>query len=753
MITTKKTALLTAASFFFGMVGAMAFSQERSGSAQSGSYAIVRPGDSMEEIVRKAATVVPSPRQSQWQEQEFIAFIHFTMNTFTDREWGLGTESPSLFDPTALDARQWVKVIRDAGMRMVIVTAKHHDGLCLWPSKYTEHSVKNTPWRNGKGDVVGEVAAACREFGLKFGVYLSPWDRHEPTYGDSPKYNEFFRNQLRELLGTYGEISEVWFDGACGEGPNGKRQVYDWSSYYRLIRELQPGAVIAIMGPDVRWVGTESGYGRDTEWSVLPDVVQHLDAIAAGSQQNPVDGAFVPGDVMGEDLGSRDKIRSAKALVWYPAETDVSIRPGWFYHASQDDRVKTPEKLVDIYYSSVGKNSVLLLNIPPDKRGLIHDNDIKSLMGMRRILDQTFRVNLLSSAHVTATNEKVGHRALSVIDKDKASYWTTDDGVESATLEFVLPQEETFDRAMLQEHIRAGQRVEEFRMDAHNGKKWVPLTQGTTIGYKRLLRFPAVTAKKVRLVIEKSRTSPTLSAVGLFKAPPRAIAVPDGGSFEDSVQVRLVCDTKGASIYYTLDGTEPISKSERYTRPIVLTRSTTLKASAAVAGDEPVQSLDTRYLKCLKVRGVKFEKPCSPKYPGAGPLTVINGKRGMPDFHEGEWLGFEGDDVGATLDLGEVRTIRAITAGFLQEQGAWIFLPTKVVFAASDDGVNWTPLAEQTSPVEQSERVLVKDFEHVSDTLRARYIRVSATNIGVCPSWHSGAGTKAWVFMDEIIVR
>jgi len=753
MITTMRTALLSTALFFLLTVCAMALSQEKSGGVPSGSFAIIGPGDSMVDVVRKAATVVPSPRQMQWQEREFIAFIHFTMNTFTDREWGLGTESPLLFNPTALDARQWVKVIRDAGMRMVIVTAKHHDGLCLWPSKYTEHSVKYTPWRNGKGDLVGEVAAACKEFGLKFGVYLSPWDRHEPTYGDSPKYNEFFRNQLRELLTNYGEISEVWFDGACGEGPNGKKQVYDWNSYYKVIRELQPTAVIFGMGPDIRWVGTESGYGRDTEWSVLPDIVQNLDAIAAGSQQDPVDGAFVPGDVMGEDLGSREKIKGAKALVWYPAETDVSIRPGWFYHASQDDRVKTPEKLVDIYYSSVGKNSVLLLNIPPDTRGLIHANDIKSLMGMRRILDQTFRVNLLASARVTATNEKAGHRALSVVDKDKASYWTTDDGVESATLEFVLPREETFDRAMLQEHIRAGQRVEEFRMDAWNGREWVPLTKGTTVGFKRLLRFPAVTAKKVRLVIEKSRTSPTLSAIGLFKAPPRAIAEPDGGSFEDSVQVRLVCDAKGALIYYTLDGTEPTSKSARYTKPIVLTGSTTVRAAAALGGDECVQSLDTRYFKCLKIRDVKFDKPSSTKYPGAGPVTAINGKRGSPDFHDGEWLGFEGDDVNATLDLGEVRTIRAITAGFLQEQGAWIFLPSKVVFAASDDGAHWTPLTEQTNPVEQTERVLVKDFVHLPDTLRARYVRVSATNVGICPSWHSGAGTKAWAFMDEIIVQ
>jgi alpha-L-fucosidase len=484
------------------------------------NYALIKSGELLEEIVRQAANVVPSPRQLAWQEKEFIAFAHFGMNTFTDREWGEGKESPSLFSPTHFDARQWVRVIKAAGMKMLILTAKHHDGFCLWPSKYTEHSVKNSPWRYGKGDVVKDVAQACRDFGIKFGVYLSPWDRHERTYGDSPVYNEHFRNQLRELLTSYGGIAEVWFDGACGEGPNGKKQVYDWESYYRVIRELQPQAVIAIMGPDVRWVGTESGYGRETEWSVVPNILQNPDAIAAASQQNSVDAAFAPRDLTDEDLGSREKIRNAAVLVWYPAETDVSIRPGWFYHQSQDGQVKSPGKLVDIYYSSVGRNSVLLLNIPPDKRGRISDADIKSLMGMRTILDRTFRTNLAEGAKAKASNEKAGHEAALVIDRNSATYWTTDDGVSSAVLELALPKNRTFDRAMLQENIRAGQRVEAFRLEAWDGKAWKEFTKGTTIGYKRLLRFPAVTAKEVRLVIDAARTSPTLASFGLYKSPP-----------------------------------------------------------------------------------------------------------------------------------------------------------------------------------------------------------------------------------------
>jgi alpha-L-fucosidase len=493
---------------------------------------VIHPGESIEDIVRNAANVVPSTRQFIWQEQEFVGFLHFGMNTFTDREWGTGTEDPALFNPTDLDARQWVKAMKDAGIKRTIITAKHHDGFCLWPSTYTGHSVRNSPWRGGKGDVVGEVAAACKEYGLDFGVYLSPWDRHEPCYGDSPKYNEHFRNQLRELLTNYGIVAEVWFDGACGEGPNGKRQVYDWQSYYALIRELQPGAVIAIMGPDVRWVGTESGYGRDTEWSVVPDIAQNLDAIAAGSQQNPVDGAFIPHDLTSDDLGSREKLKEAKSLVWYPAETDVSIRPGWFYHADQDAQVKSPEKLVDIYYSSVGRNSVLLLNIPPDKRGRIHDNDVRSLLTMRKILNQTFSTNLLAGATVTASSEENDRKAEYAIDSDNGTYWSPAGGVTSATLECTFAGNRVFDRAMLQECIRAGQRVESFHLDAWDGHSWKQIVSATTIGYKRLLRFPPVTASRVRLVIDASRTSPTISTFSLHKAPPAVTGdpAPGGGS-------------------------------------------------------------------------------------------------------------------------------------------------------------------------------------------------------------------------------
>jgi len=499
--------------FTFSLIGSISsgHSQDRT------NFVKISPDDTMVDIIRKAANVSPSPQQLAWQEMELTAFVHFTVNTFTDKEWGDGKEDPAIFNPTQFDARQWAKVCQDAGMKLIIVTTKHHDGFCLWPSKYTEHSVKNSPWKNGKGDIVKEVAVASREYGLKFGVYLSPWDRHEPTYGNSPVYNEYFKNQLRELLTQYGDVAEVWFDGACGEGLNGKRQVYDWDGYYQVIRELQPDAVIAIMGPDVRWVGTESGYGRKTEWSVLPVQLNDQDRDAGDSHREVVDGAFIPKDMTIEDLGSREKIKTASALIWYPSEVDVSIRPGWFYHQGQDTQVKTPEKLLDIYFSSVGRNSLLLLNIPPDTRGLIHENDIAVLKEWRNALDAIFKVNHAEGALVNASSTHKGHLPQNTIDGDKSTYWTTEEDVESAALEYQLDGEKTFDVLMLQENIRVGQRVEQFYLEVWIDEQWEKVAEGTTVGYKRLLRFPAVTTNKVRLVIVESRTSPTILSFGLFR--------------------------------------------------------------------------------------------------------------------------------------------------------------------------------------------------------------------------------------------
>jgi len=443
---------------------------------------------------------VPAPRQLAWQELELIGFVHFGMNTFTDREWGAGTEDPKLFNPTALDARQWAKVFKDAGMKQIIVTAKHHDGFCLWPSKYTQHSVKSSPWRAGQGDAIREVADACRAAGLKLGIYLSPWDRHEPSYGDSPRYDEHYKNQLAELLTNYGPIAEVWFDGACGEGPNGKKQVYDWPGYIDVARRLQPDAVIfSDAGPDVRWVGNESGYAGETNWSTL-----RRDEFFPGT---PNYKEFTEGHENGTH--------------WLPAECDVSIRPGWFYHASEDDQVKSVERLVDIYYKSAGRNGVLLLNIPPDQRGRIHESDAARLAEFRAALDETFKTNVAVGSTVVATNirdRSPVFGAEKLLDGDRSTYWTTDNGITAAALEFTWEQPRTFDRALIMENVRLGQRVRSFALEIWDGQGWRRVTEGTTIGYKRLLRFPLVTAARVRLAIRDARGSPAVSEFGLFKA-------------------------------------------------------------------------------------------------------------------------------------------------------------------------------------------------------------------------------------------
>ena len=475
-------------------------------------YVSILPTDKPEDIIRKAAGVVPAPRQLRWQQLELTAFFHFGVNTFTNREWGDGKEDLSIFNPTKLDARQWVRVAKEAGIKQIILTAKHHDGFCLWPSKYTDHTIAHTPYKNGHGDIVREVADACKEYGMGFGVYLSPWDRNSAAYGDSARYNRLFLNWLTELLTNYGKVDEVWFDGANGEGPNGKKQVYAFEAWYHLIRKLQPQAVIAIMGPDVRWVGTESGDGRLTEWSVMPVNAKQQDNIAANSQK---DITFIPdGDITGTEPGSREKILHANALIWYPAETDVSIRPGWFYHTSQDEKVKTPEQLLDIYYSSVGRNSVLLMNIPPDKNGLINEHDIKHLQEWKRLIDQTFKTNLAKGA-VTAPGNQTNASRLT--DNNTATSVTIPGTDSTGAIEFTLPAKATFDVLSLQENIRIGQRIEKFALEYSDGNGWHEIVHGTTVGYKRLLRFAPVTASKIRLKILSSRQPAALAEFGLYK--------------------------------------------------------------------------------------------------------------------------------------------------------------------------------------------------------------------------------------------
>ena len=443
----------------------------------------------LEQKVDMAARLVPTPQQYAWQQMELTAFLHFGINTFTGREWGDGKEDPALFNPSELDAEQWVKSLKNAGFKMVILTAKHHDGFCLWPTATTKHSVASSPWKNGQGDVVKELRKACDKYDMKFGVYLSPWDRNAECYGDSPRYNEFFIRQLTELLSNYGEVHEVWFDGANGEGPNGKKQIYDWDAFYKTIQRLQPKAVMAIMGDDVRWVGNEKGIGRETEWTAT---VLTPGIYTRSQENNKRLGVFGKA----EDLGSRKILEKATELFWYPSEVDVSIRPGWFYHAEEDGKVKSLKHLSDIYFQSVGYNSVLLLNIPPDRRGLIHEADIKRLKEFADYRQQTFADNRV---------------------KNGRKCWCATSGSETV---YTLKSKSEINLVMLQEDITKGQRVEAFTVEALTDNGWKEVGKGTTIGYKRMLRFPAVNANKLRVRIDECRLTAYVSQVAAYYAEP-----------------------------------------------------------------------------------------------------------------------------------------------------------------------------------------------------------------------------------------
>jgi alpha-L-fucosidase len=452
---------------------------------------------------------VPTARQLRWHEMEFYGFVHFTVNTFTDKEWGYGDESESVFNPTDFDADQIAATAESAGMKGLILTAKHHDGFCLWPSQYTEHSVKNSPWKNGKGDVVKELSTACRRHGLRFGIYLSPWDRNQRDYA-RPEYITYYRNQLRELLTQYGDIFTVWFDGANGGdgfygGARETRKIdastyYDWENTRRIVRELMPMAVMfSDAGPDFRWVGNENGVAGDPCWATLN-----------------VAGRYPGGRSDGLNSGERP------GTDWIPAECDVSIRPGWFYHAKEDSKVKTPAQLVDLYYKSVGRGACLNLNIPPDRRGHIHEEDVRSLQEFHHILQTTFEKNLAKEAQFKASNIRGQAKQFApenLVLAAHTNYWATDDGITAPDLILEFAQPITFNVVSLREFLPLGQRVEAFSIDQWKNGQWIEFAKGTSIGNHRLLRSDPVTTDKVRLRITQASVCPALAEFGLFSEP------------------------------------------------------------------------------------------------------------------------------------------------------------------------------------------------------------------------------------------
>ena len=508
--------------------------------------------------INYAQTIIPAPfgplpneNQMRWQEMEYYAFIHFSLNTYTDQSWGYGNEDISLFNPKELDCRQWARICKESGMKGIIITVKHHCGFCLWPSKYTEYSVKKSPWRNGKGDVVHDLADACKEYGLKLGIYLSPWDRNSPDYG-KPEYITYFRNQLTELLTNYGPIFEVWFDGANGGsgyygGANETRIIdsktyYDWKNTYDLIRKLQPNIVIWNDGGDrgdLRWVGTEAGNVGETNWSLL-------------NSTGEVEWGMLH---YGLETGNS----------WVPAEVNTSIRPEWFYHAGEDANVKTIPDLMDTYYNSIGRNATLLLNFPIMPNGLIHPNDEKTALEFAKAVEQVFTINLAEKTKTEATNIRGNALQLgtaNVIDNNKDTYWATDDSVTKASLTIDFGKPTTFNRFLVQEYIPLGQRVKAFRIEGLVDGNWKELAKATTIGYKRILCFTSVKATQLRFNITESKSCPLISNIEIYNAP--QILNPPTIIRNQSGAIIITPVDNESVVYYTLDGSLPTIKSKKY---------------------------------------------------------------------------------------------------------------------------------------------------------------------------------------------
>jgi alpha-L-fucosidase len=451
---------------------------------------------------------VPSMKQLRWHEMEMNAFVHFSMNTFTDKEWGYGDERPEKFNPDSLNTGQWATTLKEAGFKGIIFTAKHHDGFCLWPSRYTDHSVKNSPWKNGGGDVVKEISEACRKNDLRFGIYLSPWDRHQASYGQ-PAYLDYYRNQLKELFTNYGPLFEMWFDGANGGdgyygGANELRHIdgsayYNWPTTLNLVRQIQPDVLFfSDAGPDLRWCGNENGVAGATNWNPIT-----ADTLYAGK----------PGIEELLNSGSED------GKSWIPQEVDVSIRPGWFYHQSEDSLVKSPQELFRIYLTTVGRGATLLLNVPPDAHGLINQKDVKALKGFKKLLGAAFKKDLSRGATISASSFR-GHAkkyAPSMLnDGMPETYWATDDSIRTAQINITLKKKRLVSYIVLQEYITLGQRVRSFAADVWKNGQWEEVAAATTIGHKRILQIDPVKTSRLRIRILDSKECPVLSGISMY---------------------------------------------------------------------------------------------------------------------------------------------------------------------------------------------------------------------------------------------
>lgn len=704
---------------------------------QTSNLIEISPEDGIGDIIRKSTLVVPTRNQYEWQKLEYIAFIHFGPNTFTAVEWGNGMEDPAVFNPTELDVNQWISVIKQAQMKLAMITAKHHDGFCLWPTTTSRHSVASSPWKDGKGDLLAELTAAAAKEGIRIGIYLSPADLHEieregGTYGNGSEprlvkipsdpalqqtakkvfeyelddYNALFMNQLYEVLSQYGPVHEVWFDGANPKPGTG--QTYRHDLWYAMIRELQPEAVIAIKGPDVRWCGNEAGYTRPDEWSVLPTPV-HPDEYSWP-------------DKMDLDLGSREKLEGAKYLYWYPAETNTSIRSGWFYRDDQQ-YVKTVDQLVDNWYRSVGGNSVFLLNLTPDRRGLIPEPDASRLIETGRIISESFRTNLANGAVIRASDTRRGHPATAMTDGNPKTFWKPADGNESPEFIIELPAMTEFNRLVLMEDIlTSGQRIEAFAVDIFEDGAWKQIAEGTTVGYKNIRRFPMVTADQVRVRILASRISPTIAEAGIYKAPemlsnPRIRRDKEG-------TVTITTQTPDPEIRYTLDGTEPDIHSPLFVKPFALPAGGTVKAIAVVdGGRKQSETIEARY----DISSSKWSV-VSPgnAHQGFGEERAIDGQAST--FWHTPWSGNTGNHPHSlTVDLGETLELKGFSY-LPRSDGNLSGVCERYRFEISSDGITWRKVSEGSFGNIRNNPVLQEIFFRQESARFIRFTSLSSVN-------------------------
>ncbi len=650
---------------------------------------------------------LPSERQLAWQQLEYYGFIHFNMNTFTNMEWGTGGESPEQFNPSALDAKQWAKVAKDAGMKGIIITAKHHDGFCLWPTKTTEHSVKNSPWEGGNGDVIKDLSEACKEYGLKFGVYLSPWDRNSGDYG-KPEYVADFHEQLRELLTNYGDIFEVWFDGANGGtgyygGANEERKIdnktyYEWGKATKIIRELQPDAVIfSDAGPDIRWVGNEEGYANETNWSIM-----RRDEI-------------YPGWPRYKELRSGHE----DGTHWLPAEADVSIRPGWYYHPAEDHQVKTLPHLLDIYYRSVGRNASLLLNLPVDDRGLVHETDVKQLMALRQQLDRDFETELAKNTKVNASDERKSspqYGANNVNDGNSETYWATNDTVGAASIDFEFAKPTEVNRILLQEYIPLGQRVKNFVVKAEVDGQWREIDGQTTIGYKRILRFDAIKASKIRVDFLDAKGPLAISNIELYRAP-NLLTLPNIHRNRNGM-VTLSVPDKNVEVHYTLDGNTPTVTSPKFEKPFLIDAPTTLRAIAYDPETEDTTESTSKYLDIAKKDWEVIK---------ASTGDITEAVKAIDDNPDTFWATAEGAKTPqeVIIDLGKTHTLKGFTYWPIQERYPFGII-TDYEFSVSTDGSHWKTVAEGEFGNVVNNRI---EQTIAFDRTRARYIKLKGIKV------------------------